>query len=314
MTSKTPVCVLGTGLIGGSVLRAAVAAGYRAWGYDRAEATAQAATAQGFTVRTDIAGTLRRAAELQALLVVAVPMPAVAALLSEIAPTAARCPLTDVVSVKSPVAQAVRAHGLSGQYVGGHPMAGRTESGWAASRADLFHGAAWVVSVDDDVPAQPWWQVAQLALDCGAVVAPLTSADHDQAVARVSHLPHLMAAYLAIIAERAGDRALALAAGSFRDATRVAGTDVDLLRAICEPNATHLGNAVEELAQLATETVAQLAENASLAELFTRGYQAHQHYQQLERPEITNIRPGEANWIQQLRERGRLGHIVRSLS
>ncbi|MGV7394700.1 prephenate dehydrogenase dimerization domain-containing protein, partial [Mycobacterium kansasii] len=74
-----------------------------------------------------------------------------------------------------------------------------------------------------------------LALDCGAVVVPAKSDEHDAAAAAISHLPHLLAEALAITAAEV-PLAFALAAGSFRDATRVAGTAPDLVRAMCEAN------------------------------------------------------------------------------
>ena len=91
------MCVLGLGLIGGSLLRAATAAGYRTFGYNRGLDGAQAARADGFDVSTDLTATLARAAEADALIVIAVPMPALAHLLDRIANTAPGCPLTDVI-------------------------------------------------------------------------------------------------------------------------------------------------------------------------------------------------------------------------
>ncbi|MGZ6801235.1 MAG: prephenate dehydrogenase/arogenate dehydrogenase family protein, partial [Mycobacteriaceae bacterium] len=132
MTVSDRVCVLGLGLIGGSVLRAATAAGRVAWGYNRSGL----AGAAGCDVGSDLTAALRRAAAEDALVVLAVPMTAVAEVLAEVAEHAPGCALTDAVSVKAPVADAVQRHGLSARYVGGHPMAGTSESGWAASDAD----------------------------------------------------------------------------------------------------------------------------------------------------------------------------------
>ena len=219
--TKTPVCVLGLGLIGGSVLRAAVSAGREALGYNRSAEGAQAARSDGFTATTDLAAALGWAAERHALIVLAVPMPAVAALLPRIRQFAAECPLTDVISVKGAVLAQVRSAGLLDRYVGGHPMAGTAHSGWVAGTPKLFDGAPWVVSVDDHVDAAIWAQVMHLALDCGAVVVPAKSDEHDAAVAAISHLPHLFAEVLAANACEV-PLAFALAAGSFRDGTRVA--------------------------------------------------------------------------------------------
>ena len=75
-----------------------------------------------------------------------------------------------------------------------------------------------------------------LALDCGSVVVPARSDEHDAAAATISHLPHLLAEALAVTAADV-PLAFALAAGSFRDGTRVAATAPDLVRAMCEANA-----------------------------------------------------------------------------
>ena len=131
------VCVLGLGLIGGSVLRAATAAGRPAWGATASTADAEAAGADGFTVEATLDDALRRAGEQDALVVIAVPLPAVADVLRSVAATAPSCRLTDVVSVKQPVTSAVRELAPSARYVGGHPMAGAPSGGARAARADL---------------------------------------------------------------------------------------------------------------------------------------------------------------------------------
>ena len=216
-----PVCVLGLGLIGGSVLRAAKAAGREVFGYNRSVDGAQAAHADGFDASTDLAAVLGRAAETGALIVLAVPMPALPMMLEHIAEIAPDCPLTDVISVKGAVLDEVKAAGLLDRFVGGHPMAGTAHSGWSAGDAELFRGAPWVVTVDEHVDAEVWSLVMKLALDCGAVVVPARSDEHDAAAAAISHLPHLVAEALAVTAGEV-PLAFALAAGSFRDGTRVA--------------------------------------------------------------------------------------------
>jgi prephenate dehydrogenase len=310
---KAAICVLGTGLIGGSVLRAATAAGYDAWGYNRSGADAKAARADGFDVADDIDTVLSRAAAADALIVVGVPMPAIDSILSDVRLFAPGCVLTDVVSVKAPVAAAVHRHELDAHYVGGHPMAGTTESGWAASTPGLFQGAAWAVGVDPGTHAEPWTRVARLALDCGAVVVPVAAAEHDRAVARISHLPHVLAEALAVAGAGGGDLALGLAAGSFRDGTRVAATAADLVRAICEPNATALLDALDDTLRLLGAARDSLAADGTLGELIDAGYSERGRYDTLQRWDITDIRPGDHDWLEKLREAGQHGGIIRTL-
>ena len=101
--------MLGLGLIGGSVLRAAVAAGREALGYNRSADGVAAARSDGFTATADLTEALAWASARQALIVVAVPMPAVGWLLDHIKQIAPDCPITDVISVKNPVLQQVRS-------------------------------------------------------------------------------------------------------------------------------------------------------------------------------------------------------------
>jgi prephenate dehydrogenase len=178
--------------------------------------------------------------------VLAVPLPAVADVLPMVSRHAPRCRLTDVVSIKQPVAAAVARHAPLVRYVGGHPMAGTSASGWAAGSATLFNGASWVVSTDDGIDPTVWTQVARLALDCGATVVPAGAEDHDAAVARVSHLPHVLAAVLASVGADGGPLAMALGAGSFTDGTRVAAARPELVRAMCEGNRSALLEAVDD--------------------------------------------------------------------
>jgi prephenate dehydrogenase len=309
--TKTPVCVLGLGLIGGSVLRAAVAAGREALGYNRSAQGSQAAESDGFTATTDLAEALAWAANHDALIVLAVPMPAVEALLPRVKQLADGCPLTDVIGVKGAVLGLVAAAGLLDRYVGGHPMAGTAHSGWQAGNAALFRGAPWVISVDSHVDAAVFSQVMHLALDCGAVVVPAKSGEHDTAVAAISHLPHLLAEALASTAGNV-PLAFALAAGSFRDGTRVAGTAPELVRAMCEANAEELLPALDHALELLHRTRNTLADNGSVAELVNSGHAAHVRFESFSRPEILTVVIGEEHWREELAAAGRAGAVIRS--
>ncbi len=308
---KTPVCVLGLGLIGGSILRAATAAGRQAFGYNRSVEGVQAARFDGFDATTDITEALTRAADSGALIVLAVPMPALPILLAHISELAPNCPLTDVTSVKTAVLDEVQAAGLLTRFVGGHPMTGTAHSGWAAGHVRLFSGAPWVISVDDHVDAAVWSMVMELALDCGSVLVPARSDEHDAAAAAISHLPHLLAEALAVTASEV-PLAFALAAGSFRDGTRVAGSAPDLVRAMCEANAGQLLPAVDRAIALLTDARESLAHNNSVAELTEAGHAARKRYDSFSRPEIVTVFVGAENWREELAAAGRAGGVIRS--
>jgi prephenate dehydrogenase len=309
--TNTPVCVVGLGLIGGSVMRAAAASGREVFGYNRSVEAVQAAQSDGFDATEDIDEALSRAAESKALIVLAVPVPALPLMLGHIRDSAPECPLTDVTSVKAAVLQEVQSFGLLDHFVGGHPMAGTARSGWAAGNARLFVGSPWVVTVDDHVDAQVWTMVAELALDCGAVVVPARSDEHDAAAATISHLPHLLAEALAITAGEV-PLAFALAAGSFRDGTRVAATAPDLVRAMCEANSDQLLPVLERTLDLLGHARDALTAKAPLTDLIEAGHAARVRYDSFSRPEIVTIVVGAHKWREELAAAGRAGGVIRS--
>jgi prephenate dehydrogenase len=238
-------------------------------------------------------------------------MPALPGLLSHIGQTAPECPITDVTSVKGAVLDAVTAAGLQARFVGGHPMTGTAHSGWAAGDSRLFTGAPWVISVDDHVDPAVWSMVLQLALDCGSVVVPARSDEHDAAAAAISHLPHLLAEALAVTAGEV-PLAFALAAGSFRDGTRVAASAPDLVRAMCEANGSQLLPRVDRAIELLTQARESLAHNDSVADLVESGHAARTRYDSFSRPEIVTVFVGAENWRHELAAAGRAGGVIRS--
>ena len=292
-------------------MRALTAAGRDVFGYNRSVDGVDAARADGFDASTDITEVLTRAADSDALIVLAVPVPALSTMLDRIRATAPECALTDVVSVKGAVLQSVADHGLLDRYVGGHPMAGTAHSGWAAGTADLFVDAPWVISVDDHVDADVWMRVMHLALDCRSFVVPARSDEHDTAAAAISHLPHLLAEALALTA---GDvpLAFALAAGSFRDGTRVAATAPDLVRAMCEANAEQLTNVLDRTIYALEQARNGLTALGSVAELVEAGHAARVRYESFRRPDIDTIAVGADNWRAELAAAGRAGGVIRS--
>lgn len=305
------MCVLGLGLIGGSLLRAAEAAGRDIFGYNRSVEGAQAARFDGFDANEDLEQVLVRAADSDALIVLAVPMPALPIMLEHIRSSAPRCALTDVISVKGAVLEQVASYGLRDNYVGGHPMAGTAHSGWEAGDARLFTGAPWVVTVDDHVRPAVWADVMQLALDCHAIVVPARSDEHDAAAAAISHLPHLLAEALSVTAGEI-PLAHALAAGSFRDGTRVAGTAPDLVRAMCEANSADLLPVLDRAIELLGAARTTLAEQGSVADLVESGHAARMRYDSFSRPDILTTVIGTDRWREELAAAGRAGGVIRS--
>jgi prephenate dehydrogenase len=139
------------------------------------------------------------------------------AVIEDLARMATGALVTDVAGVKLPV---VRAAVHLAHFVGGHPMAGREHAGPKAASAALFRGASWILCSDGAADAD-LAAMSELVEGFGAVPVVMTAAEHDAAVAAISHLPQIVASALVQVA---GDdpHALDLAAGSFRDLTRVA--------------------------------------------------------------------------------------------
>jgi prephenate dehydrogenase len=205
--------VVGTGLIGGSIGMALRRAGWSVTGSDRDADRAAAAVERG---ALDAVGEDPGAD----LTVVATPVGAVATEARRLLAAGHRV-VTDVGSVKEAVVAAVDHPG----FVGGHPMAGSEQDGIAAATADLFEGATWVLTPTATTDDEAFATVRSAIVTLGADVLALPPDRHDALVAEVSHVPHLTAATLMRLAD---DRAeehralLRLAAGGFRDMTRIA--------------------------------------------------------------------------------------------
>jgi prephenate dehydrogenase len=122
-------------------------------------------------------------------------------------------------------------------------MCGSERSGHTAVDPTLFTGARWALCLEPGTELPRWLRVAEVALAVGAEVVPVTAVEHDDAVAAISHVPHLLAAALAAAAATS-PLALALAAGSFRDGTRVIGSDPAFVTAMVEGNAVPTAEAL----------------------------------------------------------------------
>jgi prephenate dehydrogenase len=154
-----------------------------------------------------------------------------------------------VASVKNSILEELAAAGAPlTRYVGSHPMAGRERGGALAGRADLFFGRPWVICANPESTAASTLLVEQLALDLGSVPAQLSAADHDRAVAMVSHLPQLVSSLLAAQLNRADQVELALSGQGLRDTTRIAASDAKLWMQILAGNTADVKDALQGFA------------------------------------------------------------------
>lgn len=250
----------------------------KVFGWSRGEQTRLAAIADGFSVTENLSQALAQAVAEDALVVLATPVTAFPDLLRQINQLAPTVRLTDVASVKGLVAEQVEKYAPRSRFVGSHPMAGTQYSGWLAGTADLFKGAAWVTCINEDTELADWLPVAALALAVGSHVVTCEAIDHDRAVARVSHLPHLLALALAQVGEQGGPLAMSLAASSFADGTRVAGTRPALIRAFTETNSKALVDALDDALGIIGVARASLASTGSLLKITDSGHAARMEF------------------------------------
>jgi prephenate dehydrogenase len=232
------VAVLGTGLIGTSVALGLSEVGWDTIGWDPVPAVVSSVRDLGSF--DALAATPVEAVTGADLVVLAGPPSSVPGLLGEMETSAL---VTDVAGVKAGIVEAGR--GLD-HFVSSHPMAGREVSGPQAASPSLFRGAVWVVITDGTVAAD-LDRLETIVASLGANPIRMTAAEHDDAVAVISHLPQVLAA--ALVAEAAEHPAgLGLASGSFRDLTRVAASSPELWTELLVENGEPLATVIEAYA------------------------------------------------------------------
>lgn len=245
----TGVVVIGAGLVGASVGCALTVAGRPVFLRDAKLSHARVAATLG-------AGTTEPPVRNEVdLVVVAVPPRAIAEVVTHALHTYPRATVTDVGSVKAGVLDALWSSGVDlDRYVGSHPMAGSQHSGPVTARADLFAERTWVITPHRRSHPDSVRRVVDLAETCGAVTVLMDVDDHDAAVARVSHLPHLISVLMAGHLTTIPDRHLLLAGQGLRDVTRIAGSDPTLWEQIVGANSaavlSELRTVADELAEV----------------------------------------------------------------
>lgn len=240
----SPVRIIGTGLIGGSLGLALRRAGVEVQVEDASPGTAALAVELGV-------GELPGADSPDPSLVLVAAPPDVAAVLVDRAlrswPDAL---VADVASVKATVLDGLhlraRAEDLP-RYIGSHPMAGREVSGVIAARADLFLGRPFVIVPHESTAPRAVSVLRGLATEIGSVPTTMDAAAHDIAVAQVSHVPQVMSSLLAATLLQPSEPALGLAGQGLRDTTRIADSDPRLWVEILGANASAVGHVLGEV-------------------------------------------------------------------
>ena len=209
------------------------------------------------------------------LVVVAVPPDHLAEVVAE-ALTTTDAVITDVGSIKAAPLALTRAlvdDGRLARYVGSHPMAGSERSGPFAASAALFDGRPWAVAPHDEADPEAVELVVALAELCGATPVMFGPDEHDEAVARTSHLPHLLAALVAGRLTDAPREHLALSGQGVRDVTRIAAGDPGLWQQIIAGNTTALSALLHDVRDDVDTLLAALSggDRESLAAVLGRG-------------------------------------------
>ena len=230
--------IVGLGLIGGSIGLALVERGWVVSGDDTDPSRSERALAMGVIQRTGLDPHAT-------ITFVATP---VLALVDQVKVALAETGgvVTDVGSVKAVVAASIG----DPRFVGGHPMAGSELDGLDGADGSLFQGAVWVLTPTASTADTTFSAVAAVVAELGAEVIALPPARHDEVVAVISHVPHLAAATLMGLASQRGEEhaaLLRLAAGGFRDMTRIASGHPAIWLDICAENRTAILSALDSL-------------------------------------------------------------------
>lgn len=275
------LALLGVGMMGGSAAQAWRAAGHvsQVVGFDVDRAALQSALASG--VIDEAVSSAAQAVAAADVVLLAVPVGAMAEVLADIAPTLpTQAVITDVGSTKASVIAAARA-ALSAQqfahFVPAHPIAGAERSGVSAADATLFAQRWVILTPQPGADAQAVLRIEQAWRACGARIERMSADEHDQVFAAVSHLPHLLAyALMTCIGEQAqGQRALQFAGAGFRDFTRIAASSPLMWRDIALANQAALSAQLARYRDVLAQLQAQLdaGNGAQLQALFEQASQ-----------------------------------------
>lgn len=155
------------------------------------------------------------------------------------------CLLTDVGSVKSGIHETVRSMGLDAQFVGGHPMTGSERVGYVNSKARLLENAYYILTPTENTPPEKLTACRDLVQALGAIPLILDYRQHDYVTAAVSHLPHVIAASLVNLVRDSDSPdgiMKMIAAGGFKDITRIASSSAQMWQQICLTNTDNISS------------------------------------------------------------------------
>lgn len=174
------------------------------------------------------------------------------------------CIITDVGSTKTDIHNAVIDSDMEGNFIGGHPMAGSEKTGYASSSSHLIENAFYVVTPTSKTDEAALNELTEIIDAIGGIPVILDYKEHDYAVAAISHLPHLIAAGLVNLVKDSDSPAETmklLAAGGFKDITRIASSSPEMWQQICNTNSVNISNLLGDYINSLTEIKAAIDEN-----------------------------------------------------
>ncbi|MDE6203181.1 MAG: prephenate dehydrogenase/arogenate dehydrogenase family protein, partial [Lachnospiraceae bacterium] len=187
---------------------------------------------------------------------------------------APRCLLTDAGSVKADIHRHIEEAGLSGQFIGGHPMAGSERTGYINSKALLLENTYYILTPCEGVPGKTIADFRELIASLGAIPLLLDCHQHDYITAAISHLPHVIASSLVNLIKHADSEdglMKLIAAGGFKDITRIASSSPVMWQQICLTNGSNISRLLDDY----IESLSQIRESIDQA----RGGELYQFFE-----------------------------------
>jgi len=183
------------------------------------------------------------------------------------------CLLTDVGSVKTAIHQTVHTFGLDDCFIGGHPMAGSERAGYANSKASLLENAYYILTPTPSTPPQKLTAFRELVSGMGAIPLVMDNQKHDYVTAAVSHLPHVIASSLVNLVHDSDSRdgvMKMIAAGGFKDITRIASSQAAMWQQICLSNQKNISSLLSDYIRSLTifQEILEKGDGDTLYEMF----------------------------------------------
>ncbi len=242
------VTIVGVGLIGGSIGKAVREnrVAREVVGFSKRQSSLSNALKNGAIDKGS--SDVKRAVSNADLVILSTPVKTIINMFSQINPHLKRgCIITDVGSTKGPIVEAAKKLSNPANFIGSHPLTGSEKKGVAFASAQLFQRSNCIITPTDKTSRQVQEKVRRFWSRLGATVKSMTPLEHDQVLASISHLPHLLAYALM---EAVPKEHLLFASTGFKDTTRIAASTPEMWSDICLTNSTNLVKSLDKLAEV----------------------------------------------------------------